>query len=397
MIESALQVDFSDPTVATATILIVIIVLVLFYVFIGRGIFLVRDYQIGVLTKKFGGQRMPQGQIIARKNQIGIQAHTLVPGLYFRNPIFWQVKKFPITEIGEEQIGVVESIDGEPLPKARLLGDAIESQHFQDGEAFLDNHGKKGPQVDILQPGKYRINPLLFKITPQAATMIGSNEVAILIAQDGIPLPSDYIVAPKPLEKPDPEGKFPNARQHHYFQDGQAFIDSGGFRGPQQDTLQPGKYYVNILLFTVTKVPKFEVPPGFVAVLRSNVGKEIVQSQTVPTSVSQASGLGSPLVSDVEKVLISDVNQRGIYDKPLTPGTYNLNTIAFTAYPVPTSAIMVDWADTESPLAATMSRPEATPTKEHLSISIPYRSDGQGDLILSIQPIERCFEGRVPA
>ncbi|HXQ92760.1 MAG TPA: SPFH domain-containing protein [Nitrososphaerales archaeon] len=373
MIQSVLQIDFADPTTATATILIVIIVLVLFYVFLGRGIFLVRDNQIGVLTKKFSGQRMPQGQIIARKNQIGIQAHTLMPGLYIRNPIIWQIKKFPITEIGEEQVGVVESIDGETLPKARLLGDAIECGHFQDGEAFLDNHGKKGPQVDILQPGKYRINPLLFKITPQAATMIGPNEVAILIAQDGIPLPSDYIVAPKPFEKPDPDGKFPNARSHHYFQDGQAFIDSGGFRGPQQDTLQPGKYYINLLLFTVTKVPKFEVPPGFVAVLRSNVGKEIVQSLTVPTSISQASGLSSPLVSDVEKVLISDVNQRGIYDKPLTPGTYNLNTIAFTAYPVPTSAIMVDWADTESPLAATMSRPEATPTK-NIS-AYPYLTD----------------------
>ena len=89
--------------------------------------------------------------------------------------------------------------------------------------------------------------------------------------------------------------------------------------------------------------------------------------------VNQASSLSSPLISDVEKVLISDVNQRGIYDKPLTPGTYNLNTIAFTAYPVPTSAIMVDWADTESPLAATMAQPEATPTK-NIS-AYPYLTD----------------------
>ncbi len=67
-----------------------------------------------------------------------------MPGLYFRNPIIWQVKKYAITEILEDQVGVVESIDGEALPKARLLGDAVESAHFQDGEAFLDNHGKRG-------------------------------------------------------------------------------------------------------------------------------------------------------------------------------------------------------------------------------------------------------------
>ena len=77
--------------------------------------------------------------------------------------------------------------------------------------------------------------------------MIGPNEVAILVAQDGIPLPSDFIVAPKPFEKPDPDGKYLTRALHHYFQDGQAFIDSGGYRGPQQDTLQPGKYYINSL------------------------------------------------------------------------------------------------------------------------------------------------------
>ena len=176
------QIDYSDPTIATATIVIVLIVLFLLYFFLFRGVFLVSNNQIGVLIKKFGGQRMPQGQIVARKGQIGIQAHTLMPGLYFRNPIIWQVKKYAITEILEDQVGVVESIDGEALPKARLLGDAVESAHFQDGEAFLDNHGKKGPQIDILQPGKYRINALLFKVTPMPATMIGSNEVAILTA-----------------------------------------------------------------------------------------------------------------------------------------------------------------------------------------------------------------------
>src|SRR5579872_1584594 len=105
-----MQIDFADPTIETSIIVIVAIVLFLLYYFIGRGVFIVRDTQIGVLIKKFGGEKMPQGQIIARKGQIGIQAHTLMPGLYFRNPVFWQVKKFPITEIQEEQIGVVESI-----------------------------------------------------------------------------------------------------------------------------------------------------------------------------------------------------------------------------------------------------------------------------------------------
>src|SRR5258708_24107241 len=96
---SLLQVSTSNSVVLSSIIGIVIIALLLFYFFFARGIYLVSDTQIGVLIKKFGGPRMPQGQIIARKGQIGIQAHTLMPGLYWKNPIFWRVRKFPITEI----------------------------------------------------------------------------------------------------------------------------------------------------------------------------------------------------------------------------------------------------------------------------------------------------------
>ncbi len=64
------QIDYSDPTIATATIVIVLIGPFLLYFFLFRGVFLVSNNQIGVLIKKFGGQRMPQGQIVARKGQI---------------------------------------------------------------------------------------------------------------------------------------------------------------------------------------------------------------------------------------------------------------------------------------------------------------------------------------
>jgi regulator of protease activity HflC (stomatin/prohibitin superfamily) len=43
--------------------------------------------------------------------------------------------------------------------------------------------------------------------------------------------------------------------------------------------------------------------------------------------------------------LTSDKGVRGIYKEPLAPGVYNLNPVAYTAYLVPTSAVMIDWAD----------------------------------------------------
>ena len=112
---------------------------------------------------------MPEGQIIARNGEIGVQARTLMPGLYWRLPIVWSFAKVPVVMIDTDSVGIVESIDGEPLPKGRVLADEVECNQFQDAEMFLANHGKKGPQVGILRPGTYRINSKLFNITKAPA------------------------------------------------------------------------------------------------------------------------------------------------------------------------------------------------------------------------------------
>ena len=150
----------------------------------------------------------------------------------------------------------------------QILLDEHHSLHphqFQDGQMFLRNLGKKGPQVGILRPGTYRINTRLFNITKAKAVKIAENTVGIVIAKDGIPLPSGYIVAPKATNDTGKEA------DHKFYQNGQLFIDNKGYRGPQLDTLQPGIYYINPLLFDVRAENVAEVFPGYVAVIRSNV------------------------------------------------------------------------------------------------------------------------------
>jgi uncharacterized membrane protein YqiK len=348
------------------TLLIPVLVVALIVLgFLVRGVIEIRSNEVGILIRKFSGQKMPQGQIIARHGQIGIQAHTLMPGLYFRNPIVWSIKKAPITEIASDEVGEIESVDGRPLPKGRLLGDEVECDQFQDAEKFLDNGGYKGPQVGILRPGRYRVNTLAFMVTKVKATLILSEKIGIIIAQDGQPLPSQLIVAPEPLAAPD--AGHPSARSHNYFQDGQAFIDSGGYRGAQLATLQPGQYYINPLLFSVAVNSVYEIPPGFVAVIRSNVGQELERSEvSLSTPVSSM----DEDIHEAETLLVTDKSTRGIWKDPIAPGKYNLNTVAYTAYPVPTSAIMVDWADTERPSAPMMPVPSAAPAKD--ASNFPY-------------------------
>jgi regulator of protease activity HflC (stomatin/prohibitin superfamily) len=319
-----------------------------FLIFCAFGLKLITDAEVGILTKRMFGKKMPPGRIVARNGEVGVQADILMPGLYWRIPIIWSISKVRITEILPSEIGIVESIDGTPIPQGRLLGDEVECNHFQDAKLFLDNGGRKGPQVCILRPGSYRINLYAFKISKMRVTDVPAEKIGVVIANDGLPLPSENIVAPRPLEAPTPE--YPKVQNCLYFQDGQAFLNSAGHRGPQLDTLQPGKYYINPLLFAVELYDVAEVPPGYVAVLRSNVGRDLEKKEGAPgttaagTPPKQSLELGQPVHEEVESLLILNKNMRGIWKEPIAPGTYNINPLAFTAYLVPTSAVTIDWA-----------------------------------------------------
>jgi uncharacterized membrane protein YqiK len=234
---------------------------------------------------------------------------------------------------------VVESVDGDPIQTGRLLADEVECASYQDAKKFLNGGGKKGPQVAILRPGTYRINTNVFTVTALPITRVPKEKVGVVVAQDGTPLPPGFIIAPKPKESGGEK-----TRPHKFFQDGQAFLESGGYRGPQLDTLQPGEYYINPQLFRVELYDVAEVPTGYVAVLRSNVGQELETDPTTPSSISAVTDFKQPVHESVERLLIMDRDRRGILRDPVAPGKYNLNPIAYTPYLVPTSAVTIDWA-----------------------------------------------------
>ncbi len=327
-----------EPIIPVAGAALLGIVFVVFLV----GLALIKDDQVGILTKKMFGRKMPKGRIIARDGEIGIQAQILMPGLYWRIPVIWKIHKVPVTVINPGEIGCVESVDGDPISPGRLLGDEVECNSFQDAKMFLDSSGKRGPQVGILLPGTYRINTEVFKVTKKLAVSIFNEKVGVVVAVDGIPLPPGFVIAPKPKDRADTE--YTKARPHNFFQKGQAFLDSGGYRGPQLDTLQPGEYYINPLLFSVEERNITDIPPGYVVVVRSNVGKELEKSAVVPAETSVLPDLKQPIHEVSEVVLVTDKGERGIWREPIAPGRYNINPYAFTRYFVPTSAVTIDWA-----------------------------------------------------
>ena len=419
--------------------------------------------EIAIKERRYVGAKMPPGRVVATEGEVGIQANVLKPGLHFiRWPVERVVRKVPLIEVGSDEMGLIEAIDGDPMPPGRIFApDRAQNAHnnfqdpiafimqggvkgiqlrtlppglwpihpylfrvsiakttvipqgkvgivssadgapldpgrllakaigthmnFQDAEQFISSGGQKGPQVEILTPGTYRIltdsmpidgpnerKPGLFSMRLYDATVISENSIGLVEALDGAPLdPRDYVATPV-------EG-------HDNFQDANEFIKSGGQRGPQKDILLPGTYYINPLLFKVIPESAKEVKPGEVAVIVSNVGKdpsdEVRRAMAKKVRerlereehehVSQVAARLDKL--DTDKLTVQEIEQdltlsdpadrrldegaheayvvpagyRGIQETVVGPGRYYVNTLAITPIVIPTTNQTVEWTTGE--------------------------------------------------
>src|SRR5919199_4552700 len=419
--------------------------------------------EIAIKERRYLGSKMPPGRVVATEGEVGIQADVLKPGLHLiKWPFERVVRKVPLIEIGPDELGIVEAIDGEPMPPARIFapdraqnahnnfqdpiafikrggvkgiqlrtlppglwpihpylfrvsitkatmippgkvgivtsadgdpldpgrlhGKAIDGhRNFQDAETFIGNGGQKGPQVEILTPGTYRIHtqsipleggdakPGLFFVRLFDATIINENQVGLVEALDGAPLnPRDYVAT--------------QVEGHDNFTDGNEFIRRGGQRGPQKDILLPGTYYINPLVFKVIPEKAGEVKPGEVAVIVSNVGKDpteetrrqmankvrermereerehISEAATrldklddedrTQAEIEEDLMLGDPadrrLDEGAHEAYVVPEGYRGIQESVVGPGRYYVNTLAVTPIIIPTTNQTVEWTAGET-------------------------------------------------
>jgi uncharacterized membrane protein YqiK len=409
-------------------------------IFILRSLVLVGGTEIAVVERKYFGRKMPQGRVIAQANEIGIQARTLGPGLHLLIPFLYRAQKYPFTTIADTEIGFIESIDGDPIPPGKIFAKVVEGHNaFQDGEKFLSNMGQKGPQIQILSPGVYRINPVLFKVSKEPTVVIDRGKIGVVSSMDGgaissgrllaqrvsghsnyengqsfldnhgqkgpqidILLPGTYRIN-KTLFHVDildatvvPSGKvglvtaldgdpLPEAEYvakhvdgHKDYQDPSAFLASGGQRGPQFDVLRPGTYYINPMMFKVELDDVAVVERGQVAVVVSNVGEEPPQVRAAIAEAAQAEGAtpGSPAYEEIEKRLNAGIERyvvskgfRGIQQEVAGPGIYYLNRRAYIVYIVDTTNITIDWDDSKE----TRFNPLQVISRDGFSISVSVK------------------------
>lgn len=307
--------------------IILILFSIIFYKFILRvffGMVMVPEDKIGLVTKKFvlfgADKSLPDGRIIATKGEAGYQAKTLAPGLYWGMWI-WQysIDMSGFTIIPEGKIGLVLSKDGQEIPTGRILARKVDSDNFQDATFFLDNGGQKGRQTAFITTGSYRINTFLFEIVIADQIKIYENMIGIVTALDGEPIPQGQIA-----------GKF--VEGHNNFQDFDKFLDTGGNRGLQPQVMLAGSYYINTWGILIEQNPMTDVPIGYVGVVISYIGED-----------------GQDVTGDTFKHgNIVSKGQRGVWMEPFGPGKYALNKYTTKLEPVPTTNLVLNWANARS-------------------------------------------------
>ncbi|AWI26568.1 SPFH domain-containing protein [Flavobacterium pallidum] len=300
---------------------------ILMYKFVLRvffGMVIVPEDKIGLVTKKFvlfGTEKsLPDGRIIATKGEAGFQAKTLAPGLYWGMWI-WQysVDMTAFTIIPEGKIGLILSKDGREIPTGRILARKVDCDNYQDATAFLNNGGQKGRQTAFITTGSYRINTFLFEIVIADQIKIFENMIGVVTALDGDPIPQGQIA-----------GK--NVEGHNNFQDVDFFLNNGGNRGLQPQVMLAGSYYINTWAIQIEQNPMTDVPIGYVGVVISYIGED---------------GLDVTGEHFKHGNIVSK-GQRGVWMEPLGPGKYALNKYTTKLEPVPTTNLVLNWADARS-------------------------------------------------
>src|SRR5947209_2791605 len=271
--------------------------------------------KVGVVTASDGGQLDPgrlngkaidghrnfqdAEQFIASGGQKGPQVETLTPGTYRiltqsvplaggdPKPGLFSIRLFDATVINENQVGLVEALDGAPLDPRDYVATQVEGHdNFTDSNEFIRRGGQRGPQKDILLPGTYYVNPLLFKVIPEKAGEVKPGEVAVIVSNVGKDPTEEtrrqmankvrarmereekehVTEAATRLDKLEDEDRSKAEIEQDLMMTDpadrrldegahEAYVVPEGYRGIQESVVGPGRYYVNTLAVTPIIIP----------------------------------------------------------------------------------------------------------------------------------------------
>lgn len=217
--------------------------------------------RVGLVTKRFDlrPRRPGDDPRVSAFDGAGPQARLLRANTRTWLPKYvYDVELIPQTCVPNGTIGLVVAKAGAVCPPGSAIAKYVECDYFQDGVRFLRGGGEQGRQLQVLTGGYYDINTNLFQVitvdTPEAMEREGLTHrdlaaVEISIGETGV-------VITHMGAKTDPNALGPRVAGHAAFQLPWEFLDRGGRRGVQQETLEEaGRYAINPWFAQVVEVP----------------------------------------------------------------------------------------------------------------------------------------------
>jgi hypothetical protein len=245
-----------------------LVVLILFLTIVGIGVYVgatgrhrVPPDMVGLVTKRFGRRRPDDDPRVSFFGAAGMQARTLRANTVYWLPRFlYEVNYVPQTYVPNGTVGVVVAKAGAVRALGSPLAKYIECDHFRDGTQFLKGGGEQGRQQQVLASGFYNINTELFEVitvdTPEAASREGLSvadlhEIEVPVGETGVVI---VHVGAKPDLDRTSVGR--QVDGHDSFQLPWAFLEHGGQKGVQEETLDEGGHYaINPWFAHVVRIP----------------------------------------------------------------------------------------------------------------------------------------------
>lgn len=222
--------------------------LLIFAIFgiLSRSFLIVGGDEIATLNRVYLGDDLPPGKIIALNGQKGPQSQIIGPGFHLMPivRIIYDINFHPVQEIQEGHYGLLVAKDGAPLDEGSFIarpwikGSEVD---MLKADYFLQNGGQKGPQLNVLEPGKYRINPFLFEIKIGKVTDVPTGHVAVIRSN---------VQSDQAIDCPDPSIVESKGGESVALP-----LVPKGCVGVWETPYPPGRYYLNQKAFVATIIP----------------------------------------------------------------------------------------------------------------------------------------------
>jgi uncharacterized membrane protein YqiK len=210
---------------------------------------------------------------------------------------------------------------GTVLIRERQVGVVIKrfaTKSLAPGQLIALN-GEAGYQADTLAPGlHFGLWFWQYRILKMPVTMVPQGEIALVLAADGAPIPSERILS-KVVECDN-------------FQDARRFLLSGGEKGRQLGILTAGTYRINTALFTVItsyeaqengmlshQLQIMRVEPDKVGIVTTLDGRPIEQGEIAGPVIASHDNFQNA------QAFLAGGGRRGLQEQVLLSGTWNLN------------------------------------------------------------------------